>query len=85
MAKVKVNKPTSVRVKAVIFLPGDPSVGIPDDKIDLDFGTWTSYESFFDGMGGRDGHRKVMKEFGEAHAECGPCGVGVVYGDEGGY
>jgi len=76
-----------VRVEAVIILPGDRSVGIPDGSIKLDFGEYvgsveSAYTQVFECyVGGREEHRQGLQEWADRfHENCGRSRV--VYGDE---
>ena len=69
-----------MKVTATVFVPGDPSVGIFDGEVSLDFGTWISYDAFF-AVHSREDFRKGLKEWADTYMEeCGPCYV--LFGDE---
>jgi hypothetical protein len=68
---------TYVQVTAMIHLPGDPSVGISDHYINIDFGSWQSYHSL---ISDREGLRKGLREFYCTYFDCTTCGVW--FGDE---
>lgn len=72
---------SGVRITATVILPGDHSVtGIDDVQIEMDFGKYDSYESFFDGE--RETHRKTIQKFADETglADCGKSHV--MFGDE---